>query len=271
MKKLSQNVQLVLTALIVVPVLGSLFYLPSANAQLTAGGLTSIGGSASEHTNQNITANSITLGEADAFDTSLQINSNTRFYLDGATHARWLSYNSGSARMDYNTPNAQFYDGNTTYHQVTAANYDAKTVTSGYAISGSSVLYNPSGASTGLYLSSPATDANVTSANAAIVLTQSQALTANDLVLNVTNQPGTSMVKVDYEGDTTISGNLTVSGSSTKGTITLSAGSGTATVLSGATCVCTDSTANASVKCAVSGTTLTATGTGTDAIKFICL
>lgn len=54
------------------------------------------------------------------------------------------------------------------------------------------------------------------------------------------------------------------------GTITLSGGTGTATVTSGARCVCTDSTANASVKCAVSGTTLTATGTTTDVITYLC-
>jgi hypothetical protein len=55
------------------------------------------------------------------------------------------------------------------------------------------------------------------------------------------------------------------------GSITLSAGSGTATTFSGAKCVCTDTTANASVKCAVSGTTLTATGTTTDVIAYVCL
>lgn len=54
------------------------------------------------------------------------------------------------------------------------------------------------------------------------------------------------------------------------GTISLSGGTGTATVLSGHRCVCTDTTANVSVKCAVSGTTLTATGTTTDVIAYFC-
>lgn len=55
------------------------------------------------------------------------------------------------------------------------------------------------------------------------------------------------------------------------GVITLVAGSGTATVTTGMQCVCTDKTANASVKCVVSGTTLTATGTTTDQIVYVCL
>lgn len=54
------------------------------------------------------------------------------------------------------------------------------------------------------------------------------------------------------------------------GTITLSGGTGTAAVTSGARCICTDQTANASVKCVVSGTTLTATGTTTDVITYLC-
>jgi hypothetical protein len=57
----------------------------------------------------------------------------------------------------------------------------------------------------------------------------------------------------------------------TKGSITMSGGTGTATVNSGATCVCSDTTSNASVKCAVASTTLTATGTGTDVIAYVCL
>jgi hypothetical protein len=58
--------------------------------------------------------------------------------------------------------------------------------------------------------------------------------------------------------------------SKTRGTITLVAGTGTATVQSGSVCTCVDTTANASVRCAVSGTTLTATGTATDVIAYIC-
>lgn len=59
----------------------------------------------------------------------------------------------------------------------------------------------------------------------------------------------------------------------TVGTITLSSGSGTATVFSGAVCVCTDAASVLAAKCAVSGTTLTATVTagGSDTVNYICL
>lgn len=52
--------------------------------------------------------------------------------------------------------------------------------------------------------------------------------------------------------------------------VTLSAGSGTATVSSGAFCVCSSTTANPA-HCSVSGTTLTVTGTGTDVVNYICI
>lgn len=55
------------------------------------------------------------------------------------------------------------------------------------------------------------------------------------------------------------------------GSITLSTGSGTASSILGQRCVCSDSTANASVKCVLAGSTLTATGTGSDVIYYICL
>lgn len=55
-----------------------------------------------------------------------------------------------------------------------------------------------------------------------------------------------------------------------RGTITLAAGTGTATVLTGAKCVCGTETANA-VRCSVAATTLTCTGTGTDACNYLCL
>lgn len=58
---------------------------------------------------------------------------------------------------------------------------------------------------------------------------------------------------------------------SSHGTITLAVGTGTATVLSGEICTCTDTTAANVVQCAVSSTTLTATGTGTDVIAYTCL
>lgn len=61
------------------------------------------------------------------------------------------------------------------------------------------------------------------------------------------------------------------------GTCTLSSGTPstcTATVLSGTTCVCTNQTTQANpIKCAVSGTTLTATGpnTVTDVVAYFCV
>lgn len=58
---------------------------------------------------------------------------------------------------------------------------------------------------------------------------------------------------------------------SSTGAIVLAAGTGTATVRSGAACVCVDRSAVQAVQCVVSGTTLTATGNATDTIVYICL
>jgi hypothetical protein len=69
----------------------------------------------------------------------------------------------------------------------------------------------------------------------------------------------------------TFAGPVKSAATETRGTITLAAGTGTATVLSGAICVCTDTTALQPVQCAVVTTTLTATGTTTDVIAYICL
>lgn len=72
---------------------------------------------------------------------------------------------------------------------------------------------------------------------------------------------------------TNLNGIITAGGSTTAGTITLSGGTGTAAVRSGARCVCSETTSAATPgKCAVSSTTLTATyGVGTDVITYICL
>lgn len=93
---------------------------------------------------------------------------------------------------------------------------------------------------------------------------------------------GTNGARIDFGGGTsdyassdgttvTFAGPIHSAATQTVGSITLAAGTGTATVISGAKCVCTDTTANVSVKCAVSGTTLTATGTTTDVIAYLCI
>ncbi len=61
------------------------------------------------------------------------------------------------------------------------------------------------------------------------------------------------------------------SGTVTKGTFTLSAGTATKTVLSGAQCVCGLSSGSVWPLCSVSGTTLTITGNLTDTGTYICL
>jgi hypothetical protein len=62
----------------------------------------------------------------------------------------------------------------------------------------------------------------------------------------------------------------TCNGSTSCGAQALTAGSATVSVRSGCRAICTDTTANASVKCSVSSTTLTITGTGTDTINWFC-
>lgn len=93
-------------------------------------------------------------------------------------------------------------------------------------------------------------------------------LDALDLVFAVGNPGGctTEVFSIDNTGSVLTTSALT------KGSKTLVAGSGTVTVLSGAKCVCSEETNQANgVKCSVSGTTLTITGTGTDVITYVCL
>jgi hypothetical protein len=73
---------------------------------------------------------------------------------------------------------------------------------------------------------------------------------------------------VTFGSTLAVTGKASVTANS--GTITLAAGTGTATVTSGARCICTDQTAVAAVQCSVSGTTLTANGTATDVITYLC-
>ncbi len=67
---------------------------------------------------------------------------------------------------------------------------------------------------------------------------------------------------------------LTVANTKNKGTITMSLGTGTATVTATTICTCSDTAATpVVVRCAVSGTTLTAsevTGTSTHTIAYLC-
>lgn len=78
---------------------------------------------------------------------------------------------------------------------------------------------------------------------------------------------GVQLLTVDGNGNLFVN----AAGTRTKGTITLAAGVGTATVASGSICVCSDTTAINAVQCSVTTTTLTANGTGTDVIAYHCL
>lgn len=91
--------------------------------------------------------------------------------------------------------------------------------------------------------------------------------TANDIIFE--SADGTERGRFKAAGQITGS-IITLSGATGAGTKTLSTGSGTVAVFSGARCVCTDTTAVAAVKCSVSATTLTITGTSSDVIAYLC-
>ncbi|MCM2338836.1 MAG: hypothetical protein NDI62_00040 [Burkholderiales bacterium] len=76
--------------------------------------------------------------------------------------------------------------------------------------------------------------------------------------------------KLDIVGTLKASSDVTFSSAKNKGTIALVGGTKTVTVLAGAVCTATDTTAVAPVQAVVSGTTLTLTGTGTDVIAYLC-
>ena len=71
-----------------------------------------------------------------------------------------------------------------------------------------------------------------------------------------------------YDDGTT--GSMKITGTKSRGTITLSGGTGTATVNTGAVCVCSNATDTTASGCSVTNTTLTATGTDADVIAYVC-
>ncbi len=110
--------------------------------------------------------------------------------------------------------------------------------------------------------------ASATSTAGAVVISSSIALDSGDAILEVENAAAAQVFRVDYDGA------LTSASTKTRGTITMSGGTGTATVLSGAICVCQNTTTAGTVKCAVATTTLTAdkgTAGDTDVIAYHCL
>lgn len=91
---------------------------------------------------------------------------------------------------------------------------------------------------------------------------------ANPGGLQLYNSAAADVMDIDSAGNILLAAGATKS----RGSIALSVGTGTATVRSGAVCVCSETTdATKTLKCAVSGTTLTATGNGSDVINYICL
>ena len=67
------------------------------------------------------------------------------------------------------------------------------------------------------------------------------------------------------------SSTIKAASTATRGTVTLSGGAGSVTVLSGAYCVCSSTNSLNPAQCAVTSTTLNITGTGTDVIAYVCL
>lgn len=83
-----------------------------------------------------------------------------------------------------------------------------------------------------------------------------------DITFNVGNTAVANMNGVGLK--------LAAGATKSRATVALVLGTITATVNSGAVCVCESATVNRAY-CSVSGTTLTITGTGTDSVSYICL
>ncbi len=137
---------------------------------------------------------------------------------------------------------------------------------------------NPVSTATALYLASEQTAAAASTTVAAFRLHAATALDATDLHTVWHASDGTTkLMELAYNGGLTVSGTTTSTGAIiassalTKGTYTLTTGSATVTVVTGAQCVCGLSVGTVWPKCAVSGTTLTITGTGSDTGTYICL
>jgi hypothetical protein len=81
---------------------------------------------------------------------------------------------------------------------------------------------------------------------------------------------GYGVVDGGFQGNVSVDGWISCSSSKCKGATTLSGGTKSVVVNSGAVCTCSSVTAN-NVRCSVSGNTLTVSGTGTDAFSYICL
>jgi hypothetical protein len=105
------------------------------------------------------------------------------------------------------------------------------------------------------------------SAVGVIINTQTNLTTLGAKIISVRNA---TVEKAYIDKD----GSIVSASTKTRGTITLSGGSGAATVLAGAICTCQNTSGAGTVQCAVASTTLTATkGTAgdTDVIAYLCL
>ncbi len=98
------------------------------------------------------------------------------------------------------------------------------------------------------------------------------ATTGTDLLLNNNGGGFSFRTSNSVVGSIASDGAITSASTKTRGAITMTGGTGTATVLSGALCVCSDISASpAVVRCTVSSTTLTAAGTDGHVANYICL
>lgn len=206
---------------------------------ITAQGSSGLGGTVADH--------QIAYGSGTSITSSALLTYNTS--------TNYLIYNDRYFAHLHNSGN--FGIGDATDHEILTADILTTSVIIGQGNTGTLLKFN-----------------RATGADAWQVLTNGARSHFGAGASDYASSDGTT---VTFAGPLATAGTLTFTGNATgtthRGTIVLAGGTGTATVVSGAVCVCSTDTAFLACQPSVSGTTLTTTvtGGGTNTVSYVCL